>query len=113
MTHPFDTTLTLEGLRDMLPASEVKKARLEEIEFLRSFPVYEKVPAARSKGKQMVSVRIFFSRVMTTPPAPGLELMSKMVMVVLPPPHAGSFQQELVRKRKIRSTSAQESLEVI
>ena len=41
----------------MLPAKLVKKARQEESEFLRSFPVYVKVPEKEAKGKTRVSVR--------------------------------------------------------
>ena len=41
----------------MLPSSLVRRARLEEIEFLRRFPVYEKVPENQARGKPRVSVR--------------------------------------------------------
>ena len=36
----------------LLPAKEVRAARLEEIEYLQTFPVYKKVPAAMAKGKE-------------------------------------------------------------
>ena len=45
----------LTGL--LLPAGEVKKARAEEIIFLKSFPVYEIVRRELSKGKTFISVR--------------------------------------------------------
>eukprot|EP00973_Karenia_brevis_P002512 343625-Karenia_brevis.AAC.1 len=32
-------------------------ARKEEVEFLKKFPVYEKVPEAMSKGKHKISTR--------------------------------------------------------
>ena len=41
----------------LLPADKVRAARVEEVEFLRSFPVYEKVPRSASVGKTFVQVR--------------------------------------------------------
>ena len=41
----------------LLPTKLVREARLEEIKFLQSFPVYKKVPAEEARGKQKVSVR--------------------------------------------------------
>ncbi len=41
----------------LLPTHLVRAARREEIKFLYSFPVYEKVPAEQGRGKEKVSVR--------------------------------------------------------
>ena len=41
----------------LLDSALVRAARQEEIKFLRSFPVYEKVPEAQAEGKERVSVR--------------------------------------------------------
>ena len=41
----------------LLPTPLVRAARLEEIKFSQSFPVYEKVPEDQARGKQKVSVR--------------------------------------------------------
>jgi len=41
----------------LLNSSLVRAARQEEIKFLHSFPVYEKVPEAQAVGKERVSVR--------------------------------------------------------
>ena len=40
-----------------LPSDLVKAARMDEIKFLQSFPVYVKVPASQARGKKKVSVR--------------------------------------------------------
>ena len=40
-----------------MPGEKVHAARLEELEFLRRFPVYEKVPEAEAHGKVIVDVR--------------------------------------------------------
>ena len=42
---------------ERLPAESVRAAKIEEIEFLRTFPVYEKVPEAQTRGKESVSAR--------------------------------------------------------
>ena len=41
----------------LLPTAEVRRARQEELEFLRSFPVYQKVPEEQARGKHKISVR--------------------------------------------------------
>ena len=40
---------------EMLPAKLVKAARREEVDFLKRFPMYEKVPEATAKGKRRIS----------------------------------------------------------
>eukprot|EP00971_Amphidinium_carterae_P113479 2248307-Amphidinium_carterae.1 len=42
---------------ELLPTAGVRQARKEELEFLQSFPVYQKVPEGEAKGKTVVSVR--------------------------------------------------------
>ena len=42
---------------ERLNPKDVREAKVKEIEFLRTFPVYEKVPEAMAKGKEFISTR--------------------------------------------------------
>ncbi|CAK0871008.1 unnamed protein product [Prorocentrum cordatum] len=42
---------------ERLNSRDVREAKVKEIEFLRTFPVYEKVPEAMAKGKEFISTR--------------------------------------------------------
>ena len=42
---------------ERLNPKDVREAKVKEIEFLRTFPVYEKVPEAMAEGKEFISTR--------------------------------------------------------